>query len=74
MAAITAVSTAIAVTKPRVDTSGMPATASDTSAITTVVPANTIALPDVATARAIDSWRPSPRPRCSRYLLTRNSA
>ena len=56
IAAVTAVSTAIAVTKPSVVTSGIPATDSEISAITTVVPANTMALPDVATARAIDSW------------------
>jgi len=54
-AASTAVSTATAVTRPRVVTSGISATASDTSAMITVVPANTIALPAVATDSAIAS-------------------
>jgi hypothetical protein len=54
-AASTAVSTAIAVTRPRAVTRGMLATASDTSAMMTVVPANTMALPAVATDSAIAS-------------------
>lgn len=55
-------------------TSGILATASDTSAMVTVLPANTTAPPEVATARAIDSRssRPSPRPRKCR--VTMNSA
>ena len=51
----TATTTAIAAIRPIVVTSGMPATASETSAIVTVQPAKNTAPPDVAAARAIDS-------------------
>ncbi len=73
-AASTATTTAIAAIKPIVVTSGMPATASDTSAIVTVQPAKKTAPPDVAAARAIDSskGRPSWRPR--RWRVTMNRA
>ena len=55
IATSTAATTAIAEAIPSAVTSGMPATASESRAITTVVPAKTIALPDVATALAIES-------------------
>ena len=71
---ITAASTAIADATPSVVTSGMPATASETSAITTVLPANTIALPDDATALAIDSRISTPVASCSVCFVTRKSA
>ena len=73
-AAATATTTAIAAISPIVVTSGMSATASDTSAIVTVPPANTTAPPEVAVARAIDSCqsRPSSIPR--RCRVTMNSA
>ena len=66
--------TATAAISPIVVTSGMPATASDTSAIVTVPPANDTAPPEVAAARAIDSRssRPSFKPRKCR--VTMNSA
>ena len=54
-AASTATTTAIAAIRPIVVTSGMPATASETSAIVTVQPAKNTAPPEVAAARAIDS-------------------
>ncbi len=73
-AASTAVATATADAYPSDVTSGIPATASERSAITTVPPANTIALPDVATVSAIDSCRSIPAWRCVRCRLTRNSA
>ena len=70
----TASTTAIAAIRPIVVTRGIPATASDTSAIVTVPPAKVTAPPEVATARAIDSRssRPSFRPR--KCLVTMNSA
>ena len=73
-AARTAMTTATAAISPIVVTSGMPATASDTSAIVTVPPANDTAPPEVAAARAIDSRssRPSFMPRKCR--VTMNSA
>src|SRR5262249_58393411 len=61
-AAQTATTTAIAAVKPRVETSGIPAKASEQSAITTVKPANTTAPPAVAVARAIDSRISIPSP------------
>ena len=66
--------TAIADANPSMLTSGMPATDSDTSAITTVPPANTMALPDDATERAIDSRTSMPSSSCSLCLVMRNSA
>ncbi len=54
-AASTATTTAMPAISPIVVTKGMPATASDTSAIVTVPPAKNTAPPEVATARAIDS-------------------
>ena len=74
VAASTAVRTAMADEYPSEDTSGIPATASETSAITTVPPANTIALPDVASARAIDSRISSPSASWARWRLTRKRA
>ena len=64
-AARTAITTEIAAISPMVVTSGIPATASETSAIVTVVPAKKTAPPEVAAARAIDSStaRPSCNPR-----------
>ena len=52
----------------------MPATASETSATTTVQPANTTAVPAVPTARAIDSCISTPSRSCVRWRVTRNSA
>ena len=54
-AASTATTTAIAAISPSVVTSGIFATASETSAIVTVPPAKNTAPPEVAAARAIDS-------------------
>ncbi len=73
-AASTAITTAIAAIRPIVVTSGIPATASDTSAIVTVLPAKNTAPPEVATARAIDSsiGNPSCKPR--KWRVTMNSA
>jgi hypothetical protein len=65
IAASTAVTTATAEARPRVLSRGMPATRSDTRATTTVPPANTIALPEVATARAIESSTGIPASSCS---------
>ena len=70
----TAVRTAIAAASPSVVTRGMPATASDTSAITTVLPAKTIALPEDETARATDSRIGMPASSWSLCRVTRNSA
>src|SRR6202000_1907851 len=50
---------------PSVVTSGIPATASEQSAIITVKPAKTTAPPAVAVARAIDSRSSMPSPSCS---------
>jgi hypothetical protein len=74
MAASTAVSTATALAWPSDATSGMSATHSDRSAMITVLPANTMAPPEVATARAIESCRSVPWAVWSRCLVTRNSA
>ena len=52
----TATTTATAAIRPIVVTSGISATASETSAIVTVPPAKNTAPPEVAVARAIDSW------------------
>lgn len=73
-AAMTATMTAIAAIRPMVVTSGMLATASDTSAMVTVLPVNTTAPPEVATARAIDSRRSRPSPRPRKCRVTMNSA
>ena len=70
----TARNTAIADANPRVLTSGIPATTSDSRAMTTVPPAKTTALPDEATARAIDSRSSTPSPSCSRCFVIRNNA
>ena len=51
--------------QPSALTSGMPATPSDSSAITTVPPAKTIALPEVATALAMESCIDMPARSCS---------
>ena len=73
-AAQTATTTAIAAVKPSVLTSGMPAKASEQSAITTVKPAKTTAPPAVAVARAIDSRSSIPSPSCSLWRVTMKSA
>jgi hypothetical protein len=52
----------------------MPATAREISAITTVPPAKTIALPAVATALAIESAIGMPSRSCSWCRVTRKSA
>ena len=74
VAASTATATEIAAVKPRVVTRGIPATASEQSAITTVVPAKTTAPPAVATARATDSSTSSPSASWRRWRLTMKSA
>ena len=73
-AAQTATTTAIAAVKPSVLTSGMPAKASEQSAITTVKPAKTTAPPAVAVARAIDSRSSIPSPSWSLWRVTMKSA
>ena len=73
-AASTATTTAIAAISPIVVTSGICATASDTSAIVTVQPANNTAPPDVAAARAIDSRNSSPSSSPRKCRVTINSA
>ena len=55
-------------------TSGIPANASEHSAITTVLPANITAPPEVAVARATDSSSPSRRAAASLWRVTMNSA
>ncbi len=52
----------------------MPATTRDTSATTTVQPANTTAVPAVPTARAIDSCSSIPSRIWVRCRVTRKSA
>ncbi len=74
IAASTAVTTATADAYPSEVTSGIPATARHSRAITTVPPANTIALPEVASVRAIDSSISVPSRIWLRCRLTRNSA
>ena len=73
-AASTATTTAIPAISPSVVTSGMPATASETSAIVTVQPAKKTAPPEVAVARAIDSSSASPSRSPRRCRVTMNSA
>ncbi len=74
VAAPTAITTAIAAVKPSVLTSGMPAKASEQSAITTVKPAKTTAPPAVAVARATDSRSSIPSFSCSLWRVTMKSA
>ena len=74
IAASTAVTTAKAAAYPIEVTRGIPATTRVIRAITTVVPANTIALPEVETAAAIDSSIAMPSFRCVRCRLTRKRA
>jgi hypothetical protein len=74
IAASTAVATAKAAAYPSEVTSGISATSSVINAITTVVPANTIALPEVATDIAIDSSRARPSLRWARCRLTKKRA
>ena len=74
MAAVTAVKTATAVAYPSEETMGIPATLRESRAMTTVPPANTIALPEVATAVAIESRIGMPARRLSRCRVTRNRA
>ena len=70
----TASTTAIAAISPIVVTKGMPATTSETSAIVTVPPAKNTAPPDVAVARAIDSFIGNPSRRPRKWRVTMNSA
>ena len=51
----TATATAMAAATPMIVRNGMPATARPSSAMITVIAANTTAEPEVATARAADS-------------------
>ena len=73
-AARTDTPTAIAAVNPSVDTSGIPATTSEQSAMTTVVPANTTAPPAVAAARAADSCTSTPSASWSLCLVTMKRA
>ena len=73
-AAQTATTTAIAAIRPIVVTSGMPATASETSAIVTVLPAKNTAPPEVATDRAMDSFMGNPSCRPRMWRVTMNNA
>ncbi len=73
-AASTATTTAIAAIRPSVVISGMPATASEISAIVTVPPAKKTAPPEVAAARAIDSSIASPSLMPRKCRVTMNSA
>jgi hypothetical protein len=59
-AAQTATATAMAAIRPIVVTSGIWATASETSAIVTVQPAKKTAPPEVATDREMDSFMGNP--------------
>ncbi len=70
----TITATAPADTRPMIVTAGMPAMARPMMAMTTVVPANSTAAPDVATARAADSSTVMPAARCSRWRVTTNRA
>ena len=73
-AASTATTTAMAAINPIVVTSGIWATASETSAIVTVQPAKNTAPPEVAVARAIDSWKSSSSSSPRRCRVTMNRA
>ena len=66
--------TAIAAIRPIVVTSGISATASDTSAIVTVLPAKSTAPPEVAAARAIDSSHGQALSSPRKWRVTMNSA
>ncbi|CPU66585.1 Uncharacterised protein [Mycobacteroides abscessus] len=74
---VTAMSTAIAThsapTVPMRPRNGMPVTLSASSAMSTVAPANTTALPDVPFASAIDSCSSSPCLSWRRCRLTMKS-
>ena len=61
----TAATTPTAEARPSAVTRGMPATYRESSAITTVPPANTMALPEVATALAMESFIGMPSRSCS---------
>ena len=74
IAASTATTTATAAAKPMFVTSGMSATASEHSAITTVPPAKKTAPPAVAVARAIDSRISMPCLSWSLWRVTMNRA
>ena len=73
-AASTAMTTATPAISPSVVTSGIPATASDTSAIVTVPPAKNTAPPEVAAARAIDSLISWPERMPLKWRVTMKSA
>ena len=70
----TAIATPTAAAMPMIDRNGMPATERPTSAIITVIPANTTAEPAVATARATDSSGSIPAPSWSRWREVMKSA
>ncbi len=74
IAAAIAVTTVTAEANPRRVINGIPATTNDPSAITTVPPANTTAVPDRASVRATDSATSMPSVSCARCRLTRNRA
>ena len=74
VAAITATSTATAAARPIAVTSGMFASTSARSAMTTVLPAKTIALPEVATDSATESRTSMPCASWSLCRVTRKSA
>jgi len=71
--ASTATTTAIADAWPSTVISETPDTASESRAITTVMPANATALPDVAAAWPIASWVLMPSWRAERARVTMNS-
>ena len=74
MATSTVTATVAAATRPISARIGMPDSTSAPRAMTTVAPANTTALPAVATDRAIDSRRSMPCRMLPRCRLTMNRA
>ena len=70
----TATATVPAAASPIAVMNGIPTTASEARAITTVAPAKTTALPAVATARAADSSGSIPANSCARWREMMNSA
>ena len=69
----TAMATQTAPTVPIMPRNGIPVTLRASSAMTTVVPAKTTALPEVPFARPIDSRRSTPSFSWRRWRLTMNS-
>ena len=74
IAATTETATTTADEKPIAVTVGMPATTRPQIAMTTVVPANTTAMPDVPLAWPAESGTLIPLASCSRWRVTTNSA